>query len=260
MGAQSTERTEVASGTQTANSGPMPHTGVLIVVERRDFLRGCLSIWLGQSCNEFQPVAVAEVEAGPADGQLGQAAAVLIGVSRAGWSDHWLGSQVERLREKCPKVPIALLVDAPDMHEARAAETSARQLGVQGCITTSTSPTVAVAALRLVAAGGCYFPTFPPLSQSPEAVSLGATRPIAVGERFEKLTPREQAVLSVLAVGAQNKIIAYRLGMSMSTVKAHMHSIIRKLRVRNRTEAVVAARAMELTQHTDSPGVLKRAA
>ena len=63
-----------------------------------------------------------------------------------------------------------------------------------------------------------------------------------------------------LAVGAQNKIIAYRLGMSMSTVKAHMHSIIRKLRVRNRTEAVVAARAMELTQHTDSPGLPKRAA
>jgi DNA-binding NarL/FixJ family response regulator len=48
--------------------------------------------------------------------------------------------------------------------------------------------------------------------------------------------------------------------MSMSTVKAHMHSIIRKLRVRNRTEAVVAARAMELTQHTDAPGVLKQAA
>ena len=191
MGAQSTERTEAASGTQTANSSPMPHTGVLIIVERRDFLRGCLSIWLGQSCSEFQPVAVAEVETGLADGQLGQAAAVLIGVSRAGWSDHWLGGQVDRLREKFPKVPIALLVDAPDMHEARAAETSARQLGVQGCITTSTSPTVAVAALRLVAAGGCYFPTFPPLSQSPETVSLGATRPVAVGERFEKLTPRE---------------------------------------------------------------------
>jgi DNA-binding NarL/FixJ family response regulator len=260
MGAQSTERTEAAVGAQTASSSLMSHTGVLIVVERRDFLRGCLSIWLGQSCNEFQPLAVTEVTAGPADDRLRQAAAVLIGVSRAGWSDHWLSRQVEWLREKAPQVPIALLVDAPDLDEARAAESAARQLGVQGCITTCTSLTVAVAALRLVAAGGCYFPTRPLLSQSPETVSLGTTRPIAVGERFEKLTPREQAVLSVLAIGAQNKIIAYRLGMSMSTVKAHMHSIIRKLRVRNRTEAVVAARAMELTQHTDASGVLKQAA
>jgi DNA-binding NarL/FixJ family response regulator len=258
MGALSTERVGATAG--AGSSGLTPRPMVLLVVERRDFLRGCLTTWVGQSCDELQPVAVADVETGLGDDPHEPTAAALIGVSRTGWNDHWLSRQVEWLRERCPKVPIALLVDALNLDEARAADTAAKQLGVQGCIATSTNLTVAVAALRLVVAGGCYFPTLPLLSQSPETISLTAARPANAGEQFEKLTPREQAVLSILAVGAQNKIIAYRLGMSMSTVKAHMHSIIRKLRVRNRTEAVVAARAMELTQHIDTSGALKRAA
>ena len=151
-------------------------------------------------------------------------------------------------------------MEAPIRANQAAVETISRQLGVQGCITTSTSPNVAVAALRLVAAGAVTFPTSPHAAHPPEIAVAGGAQQTIAGRHFEKLTPRELAVLSVLAVGAQNKIIAYRLGMSMSTVKAHMHSIIRKLHVRNRTEAVVAARTMELTPRNDEPVVLTRAA
>ena len=50
-------------------------------------------------------------------------------------------------------------------------------------------------------------------------------------------------MLDLLERGLPNKLIAYRLGMSPSTVKAHVHNIIAKLRVRNRTEAAVARHA-----------------
>ena len=260
MDMQSTERVHAVAQAPTLSARLAPRPTRLIVAERRDFFRGCLSHWLGQFSDEFQTLAVPDVETAENEGPVLEAAAILIGAGRAERADGWLSRQVEWLRARCPEVPIALLMEAPDPSESRAVETISRQLGVQGCITTSTSPNVAVAALRLVAAGGQDFPTSPHAAHPPEIAVAGGAQQTIAGRHFEKLTPRELAVLSVLAVGAQNKIIAYRLGMSMSTVKAHMHSIIRKLHVRNRTEAVVAARTMELTPRNDEPVVLTRAA
>ena len=54
------------------------------------------------------------------------------------------------------------------------------------------------------------------------------------------LTAREQEVLQELAKGASNKVIARELKLAESTVKLHIHHIISKLGVSNRTEAAVA--------------------
>lgn len=51
-------------------------------------------------------------------------------------------------------------------------------------------------------------------------------------------TPREMDLLDLLRRGMQNKLIAYRLGISQSTVKAHLRSIMMKLKAKNRTQAV----------------------
>ena len=53
------------------------------------------------------------------------------------------------------------------------------------------------------------------------------------------LTCREMQVLTCVAEGKQNKIIANRLGLSEHTVKLHIHHVISKLGVNNRTEAAV---------------------
>ncbi len=53
------------------------------------------------------------------------------------------------------------------------------------------------------------------------------------------LTGREMQVLTCVAEGKQNKIIASRLGLSEHTVKLHIHHVISKLGVNNRTEAAV---------------------
>jgi DNA-binding NarL/FixJ family response regulator len=53
------------------------------------------------------------------------------------------------------------------------------------------------------------------------------------------LTPREHAILSLLAKGRSYKEIATDLGISSNTVRNHLHEIYNKLHVQSRTEAVL---------------------
>jgi DNA-binding NarL/FixJ family response regulator len=55
------------------------------------------------------------------------------------------------------------------------------------------------------------------------------------------LSPRETEVLRLLLKGMPNKVIGAHLGMAEGTVKTHLHSVFRQLRVRNRAEAILAA-------------------
>jgi DNA-binding NarL/FixJ family response regulator len=48
-----------------------------------------------------------------------------------------------------------------------------------------------------------------------------------------------EGVLELLAEGLPNKVIAHELGISETTVKAHVGEILRKLKVHNRTRAIV---------------------
>jgi len=60
------------------------------------------------------------------------------------------------------------------------------------------------------------------------------------------LTAREQEVLELVASGATNREIAERLFMSPHTIKGHTRELFRKLRARNRTEAVQRAQRVGL--------------
>ncbi len=59
--------------------------------------------------------------------------------------------------------------------------------------------------------------------------------------RFVPLSPREMEILQHAARGSSNKEIAHELGISQQTVKNHISSILRKLDVKDRTEAAVYA-------------------
>ena len=67
-----------------------------------------------------------------------------------------------------------------------------------------------------------------------------------VSESLEELTPREVEVLRLMAEGFGNKQIAARLGISDHTVKFHISSILAKLSVSSRTEAVTQGIRMGL--------------
>ena len=62
------------------------------------------------------------------------------------------------------------------------------------------------------------------------------------------MTPHELLVTELLTQGLANKIIAYRLGMSVGAVKFHINNVFRKLNVHNRTEAAMKARQMRRPQ------------
>jgi DNA-binding NarL/FixJ family response regulator len=76
----------------------------------------------------------------------------------------------------------------------------------------------------------------------------GATRPMTIRslettmppERaIEKLTPRQQEILGLLAKGFYYKEIGAALDISPATVRAHLHSVYRKLEVKSRALAVI---------------------
>jgi DNA-binding NarL/FixJ family response regulator len=68
-----------------------------------------------------------------------------------------------------------------------------------------------------------------------------------VAAQIAALTPTQLKVLLGVMEGRLNKQIAYDLGISEATVKAHMTAILKKLDVQNRTQAVLAAKALGVT-------------
>ncbi|MGU9958966.1 helix-turn-helix domain-containing protein [Brucella melitensis] len=57
--------------------------------------------------------------------------------------------------------------------------------------------------------------------------------------RLRTLTPQQTRVLTMLAEGLLNKQIAFELGVSEATVKAHVSAVLQKLGVDSRTQAVI---------------------
>ena len=108
---------------------------------------------------------------------------------------------------------------------------SMRDAGVRGYVLKDLDTAGLADAVRQIHAGGTVF------QKLPEAVpDTAAGRLLA-----EPLTMRELDVLRLVAEGASNREAATALGVSAKTVEAHLSSVYGKLRVRSRTEAVVAA-------------------
>ncbi len=103
---------------------------------------------------------------------------------------------------------------------------AALRAGARAALRRDASPAELAAAIEAVAAGLIVLP--------PEAIP----RPPRSESAAEPLTRREREVLSLLADGLGNKIIAARLGISDHTVKAHVGAIFDKLHVGTRAEAV----------------------
>lgn len=102
------------------------------------------------------------------------------------------------------------------------------QAGAHGYLLKDTSQQELLDAIRLVHANKRYFP-------SPIAARLA--------DRMSRssLTPREHQILEMLAKGLTNKDIGRVLGISENTARNHVNSIIEKLQVSDRTEAVTTA-------------------
>ena len=77
--------------------------------------------------------------------------------------------------------------------------------------------------------------------ETADAVVVLPTDPSPAADGAVPLTPRELEVLTLLAEGASNKMIAQRLGISVHTAKFHVGSLLDKLDAVGRTDAVAHA-------------------
>ncbi len=71
---------------------------------------------------------------------------------------------------------------------------------------------------------------------------------VALAERMAQLTPQQFKVLMLVSQGLLNKQIAYDMGISEATVKAHVTAIMSKLGVSNRTQAVLVASKLDVVR------------
>jgi two-component system nitrate/nitrite response regulator NarL len=113
--------------------------------------------------------------------------------------------------------------------------------GARGYIIKQIACESLIGSLRLVALGEKVMPSafvdHLPLAMTP---SSSASTP-DITDLQKIFSEREVQILRYLFRGCPNKIIAYQLDISEATVKVHVKSILRKLRVQNRTQAAIWA-------------------
>jgi DNA-binding NarL/FixJ family response regulator len=128
----------------------------------------------------------------------------------------------------------------------------ALRAGASGFLLKRTSPEDLIAAIHTVAAGDSLLSP----SVTRKVIDRMAEQPApdaSSGERLTALTPREREVLELVARGLSNGEIAQAFVIEESTVKTHVKRILRKLRVRDRIQAVIFAYESGLTQPGPKP-------
>ena len=110
--------------------------------------------------------------------------------------------------------------------------------GASGFLLKRTRPEELIAAIHTVAAGDSLLS--PSVTRTVIQRVAGQPAPDTVAEaRLEELTARERDVLELMARGLSNGEIAATLVIEESTVKTHVRHILRKLRLRDRVQAVI---------------------
>ncbi len=166
------------------------------------------------------------------DRQDGDVDLVLLDVNMPGMNGL---NGLRALRQRFPATPVVMV----SAHEERRLVREAIDSGAVGFIPKSTPRDVIAAALRQVLNGDIYLPPFSETEQAQEAVEDAETADIA--RRIATLTAQQLRVLELVGTGKLNKEIAFDLGITETTVKAHVSAILQKLKVYSRTQAVVIA-------------------
>jgi len=133
--------------------------------------------------------------------------------------------------DQTPGIGIVIIIPSADTtHLARA-----RAAGAVNCIAESCSAGELLATIRNAALGRA--------PQPPEPFAVVTARLAASGpdEADRHLTLRERQVLRHLAYGLSNDEISAALGIGLETVKTHVHKLLRKMSMRDRTQVAVWA-------------------
>jgi len=167
-------------------------------------------------------------------------------------------SAASSIRKRWPTTKIILLFDRTSSADFQKLLAS----GIDGCVPLFASPDTLVGTVRQIIAGDLRIlvlktetsPMPRPTGWQKEGDDLGlAPSNSAPSDDAENgaidrtisvriahgLSPREEEILKSVVRGHSNKVIARTCGVADATVKVHMKSILRKIRVENRTQAAI---------------------
>ena len=142
------------------------------------------------------------------------------------------------LRAQYPAVPVVIVSANEDVQVIR----TSLDFGASGFVPKSAGADQIREALSRVMDGEIWVP--PDLDLSSELDSESSQ----LAAKLSTLTPQQVRVLMMLSQGLLNKQIAYELGVSEATVKAHVSAILQKLGVDSRTQAVIVANKIDSGQ------------
>ena len=227
-----------------------------IVIEPRSLVRGAL---VSLMANHSYQVVGSFASTTDVENSLLAAEAPRLVILGALPADE-VASAAASIRNRWPKTKIILLFD-------RASSADFQKLlasGIDGCVPLFASPDTLVGTVQQIIAGDFRIlvlktetspmPDPAGRQEKGDELSLASNNPapssdteIGAIDRTNSLrvahglSPREDEILKSVVRGHSNKIIARTCGVADATVKVHMKSILRKIRVANRTQAAVWA-------------------
>lgn len=210
------------------NTMTEPATHRFIIVDDHPLFRGALSQALGAAFTQAQIL-----EAGSLDELTDRLAAagdvdlILLDLTMPGV--HGV-SGLLYLRAQHPTIPVVIVSASDDPGTIR----HCLDCGASGFIPKSQPVEKIREAIRQIIDGDVWLP--PDLDLSSVVVNESAE----LVTRLATLTPQQVRVLMMLGEGLLNKQIAFKLGVSEATIKAHVSAILQKLGVDSRTQAVIA--------------------
>lgn len=210
----------------TLMTEPVAHR--FIIVDDHPLFRGALSQALGVAFAQAQIL-----EAGSLDeltdrlAEVGEVDLILLDLTMPGV--HGV-SGLLYLRAQHPAIPVVIVSASDDPGTIR----HCLDCGASGFIPKSQPVEKIREAIRRIMDGEVWLP--PDIDLSSVPVSENAE----LVTRLATLTPQQVRVLMMLGEGLLNKQIAFKLGVSEATIKAHVSAILQKLGVDSRTQAVIA--------------------
>ena len=142
-----------------------------------------------------------------------------------------------QIKEQHPEMPVLVLTS----HSQKQLIERLITAGASGYCLKGIEAELLVLALRSVAAGASWWDQIGTAEIRAAMTGNLPAQAKTVGESPNPLTQREQEILAQIAAGKSNQEIAKQLHIAIGTVRVHVHAILQKLEVRDRTQAAVLA-------------------
>jgi DNA-binding NarL/FixJ family response regulator len=223
-------------------AGGMAETCTILIADDHPLFRGAMRQAVGSARPDatiFEAGAFDDVTRHLSAG--GEADLVLLDLNMPGMHGF---SGLAYLRASHPETPVLVVSGSDTAPVVRRCI----EFGAAGFLPKTEGIDAMRDAIQTVLAGGTWTPADYDPGQPEDRETAELVR------RLASLTPQQMRVLMMLSEGRLNKQIAYELDVSEATVKAHVSAILTKLDVDSRTQAVIAAARIDVTQwQPDAP-------